>query len=244
MSSLAEELEGGVLGEISAVERERICSLYLASAFPVTGRSPRLFAAAGNVGAGKTSLLRFLSANGQLPGAHAVRHDPDSVMSELKGFREDTLKSPVLAFKRWELPARELADEIVSIGIQRRCDIVYDRTCAFPETLALMRQLRFQKGYFVSMFFVWAPLEQCLQRAERRAQNSRRFVPPAIIQQRADSLRELLHSYLDVVNELHVYQNNDGQDPQLVGTLRNGRVREVPSEEAFAQFLSEYNVAL
>lgn len=241
-SAVSELTVSSSLGEIPAAERLRIRELYLASSYPVTDRQPCIFAAAGNVAAGKTSLLRFLSAAGELPAAHAVRHDPDAVMSEIQAYRSETLVDPSAAFQRWEVPARLLADEILTVAIERRCDIVYDRTCAFPETVNLLRQLRFEENYSIRMFFVWADLDECLIRAERRARTSRRVVPKAVIIQRAAALRSLAVAYAGIANEFRIFENHDGFEPKHIGTLENGMVSAIIDEPSLERFLSEHHI--
>lgn len=240
MSSLVELTIESTLGEISSAEQARIEELYLASAYPVREREPRIVAAAGNIAAGKTSILRFLSANGELQGSQAVRHDPDAVMAELEGYRTDTLVNPLSAFRRWEVPARRLAENILIRAIERRCDIVYDRTCAFPETVALLKRLREACGYRITMYFVWASLDECIRRSKLRARVSRRHVPEEIIVQRAEALRSLLPQYAGVAHEFIVYENHDGSGPRLVAELKNGSVARCVDESAFANFCSEY----
>ena len=231
-------------GEISSLEKTRIRELYLASAYPVAGRSPRLFATAGNIAAGKTSLLRFLSAAGKLPAAHAVRHDPDAVMSEISAYREDTLLQPEAAFRRWEIPARVLADEILVTAVQRRCDVVYDRTCALPDTVRMLQNLKHQEKYGITMYFVWASLSECLQRSKRRAVTSRRHVPEDVITERAQSLRELVPAYIELADEVLIYENHDGTGPRHIGSLRGNKRSEVHDDACLTQFAQEYRLKI
>ncbi|MBN8547907.1 MAG: zeta toxin family protein [Deltaproteobacteria bacterium] len=244
MSFAVQNSDSSSLGEISSSEKARIRELYLASAYPVTGRSPRLFATAGNIAAGKTSLLRFLSAAGQLPAAHAVRHDPDAVMSEISAYRSDTLTQPAAAFRRWEIPARLLADEILVAAVERRCDVVYDRTCALPDTLEMLRELKQREHYEITMYFVWASVEECLERSKRRERTSRRHVPAEVISERAESLRKLFPAYVELADEVFVYENFDGSGPRHIGSLRGTTRSEVHDLEAFTRFVDEYKLAL
>lgn len=244
VSLAAQNSDSSVLGEISSSEQIRIRELYLASAYPVTGRSPRLFATAGNIAAGKTSLLRFLSAAGKLPAAHAVRHDPDAVMSEIPAYREDTLLQPEAAFRRWEIPARILADEILASAVERRCDIVYDRTCALPDTVEMLQNLKRLEKYEISMYFVWASLPECLQRSKRRAHASRRHVPEEVIVERSESLRTLLPAYLRLADEFLVYENHDGCGPRHIGSLRHDKVCEAHDQSALQEFIRDYKLTL
>jgi predicted ABC-type ATPase len=242
VTSAVEALASEGIGEIGLVERNRIRDLYLASAYPVVDRRPQLFAAAGNIAAGKTSLLRFLSSAGKLPAAHAVRHDPDAVMSEISGYRADTLVNPANAFERWEIPARKLADEIFTAAVERRCDVVYDRTCAFPETVQLFRNVKMNEHYHLNMYFVWAFLPECLQRAKQRAQSSRRFVPEKVIVERAEALRALFPKYLEIVDEMSIYENHDGKGPRLIATFQQGSGMQAVDAAALEAFRAEYKI--
>ena len=241
MSSVLELESVSNTGEISRADRLRIEQLYLASAYAVRDRAPQFVAAAGNIAAGKTSLLRFLAASGELSAANAVRHDPDAVMSEIPEYRAETLANPMAAFRRWEIPARKLAEEILERAVERRCDIVYDRTCAFSDTISFLKRLRLT-GYQIRVCFVWADLEECLRRAELRAKTSRRSVPEEIIVQRAEALRSLVPQYCALANTFDIFENHDGSGPRFIAGFNDGKIYRTDDEQALADFKGYFHL--
>lgn len=173
---------------------------------------PRLVGIGGGPCAGKNFLYAHMKSIGQLPTA-AVLHDPDLVMQAIPQYQEDATQDPSAAFKKWELPARRLANEILLAALYRRLDIIYIRSFALADSLQFVHVAK-MFGYQFDAHMIMCNIDVALARARMRENETKRHIPPEVLMQRHEAVLQLLADISDSADNYFLYKNNkDGQLP-------------------------------
>ena len=214
---------------ISHTEKHEIRQRHMAQA-QKTREKPHLYIIAGANGAGKSTLRNMLFAQNMLP-ITALHHDPDNVMTALSGYIKDTQDADhahmlAEAFDKWELPARQLSEEILNHAIAEKTDIIYERSCGVSGSLDFISEMKEKHGYEVIFYMVFTPLRIAAKRAQQRMHKEGRFTPENIIQERAQALYNQLDDFLNLSDKAHLY-NNAGLAPQLVYDKCHGNSTEI-----------------
>jgi predicted ABC-type ATPase len=156
---------------------------------------PRIFVVAGAPAAGKTTFIQQQIQAGVLP-ADAFMHDCDAVMQGLKGYQDDLrLHGSAFAFSKWELLARDVAEEALFQAVERRQDIIYDRSCALMSSFTFIENVVKEKNYHLFFYYLEINIEIALQRASVREKETGRHTPAGVIEDRIKALQELLPQY-------------------------------------------------
>lgn len=165
--------------------KNRIRDQYLSRCQP--SAQPRAWFMCGLPGSGKSSFLRKALRDETIPGT-AFLMDPDGIMESIEGYQEDfNAQGAEAAFLKWELPARNLAYEMLDEARLKKLDIVIDMGHALPESRFIIDSLRVER-YETTMFFINCPEDICRKRIAQR----QRHLPPELITQRAETLKENL----------------------------------------------------
>ncbi len=228
-----------MLGLISTAEQEEIERYYFQAVKPAP-REPTFYAMAGCPGAGKSTLRKRLLDEHKIP-RHSYIHDPDHIMLSLSGYLEDVArftdtKGLEEIFKKWEMPARTIADELVEKALQLNADIIYDRSCALPESLSFLEKIR-KKNYNIVMHSITITLGNACQRIMSRAEE--RHVAQSTIKERMEKLNTFWESYSDICNELYLYDNNSAQFPFELIMHKKGGVIDIFNPQKFNGFLEQ-----
>jgi len=203
---------------ISQSEKQHLRQSHMAQAKKAQEK-PHLYVIAGANGAGKSTLRNMLFDDKSLP-VTALHHDPDNVMTSLTGYIKDTQDADhahmlAEAFDKWELPARELSEEILNHAITEQTDIIYERSCGVAGSLEFISEMKEKHGYEIIFYMVFTPLRIAAQRAQTRMKKEGRFTPESIIQERAQALYDQLEDFLELSDKAYLY-DNAGLTPQLV----------------------------
>lgn len=176
--------------------------------------SPQLLGIGGGPCSGKSFLYEHMSAEGKL-AAGAVVHDPDLVMQSIPEYREDASKDPIAAFEKWELPARQLANEILLQALLAGYHIIYMRSFAMTESLNFVHAAR-TFGYGFDAHIVTCDLDVALTRAKERERQTKRHMPPETLIQRHQAVLALIPEIANMADNYFIYENScDGSPPEL-----------------------------
>lgn len=206
------------LDQLPIVEDPILRTKVMRQFLPTAGQkpdTPSLTAIGGGPGAGKSYFYDLLSAQGKLP-LNAALHDPDLVMLSLPGYQADAVTDPVLAFKRWEAPALQLANDILLEALMARHHIVYLRSFALVDSMAFVRQAR-ELGYHISTHVMTCSDETAFARVSTREKETRRHVPRETTLERHATVRQHLPHIREMSDCYFLYENNtNDRHPTLI----------------------------
>lgn len=198
--------------------------------------APFLYAIAGIPAAGKTSFRINAVAKGVLP-AHAFVHDCDAVMEAIPEYQQQLAQEgTAAAFRKWEITARELAEQQLQNPIQLKRDIIYDRSCALPESYTLIKNLVEQHGYRLIMHVLMINADEAKKRAIHREKQHGRHLPESLIVERLQYLRDLWPKYLQLATEAFILDNNNFQQ-RIIAEYKHNKLL-INDKHAYDNFLS------
>lgn len=200
---------------------------------------PTIYAIAGIPTAGKTTFRQKAVASGTLP-ANAFIHDCDAVLESLSGYQQQLAEEgPASAFRNWELPAREIAEQELQTQILAKRDIIYDRSCALDSSYNFLAELVNGHGYKLIMYLLFVEPQEALRRAIAREAQLNRHSPPAIITERWQKLRDLWPKYLQLASELYLLDNSAYQ-ANLIAIHKDNELL-IKDQNAYNQFIAAQN---
>lgn len=180
---------------------------------------PVIVGIGGGPGAGKSFLYERMKQEGRLP-KHSIVHDPDLVMEAIPQYREDALRNPAEAFKKWELVARQLSNSILLDAMQCRYNIIYVRSFALSDSLNFVRIAK-TAGYQFEAHIITCDLNVALTRAKIREGKTQRHIPPETLIQRHEAVLALLPDIAGLSNRFFKYENNSNNTlPTLTNELQ------------------------
>lgn len=161
----------------------------------INQRQPHIFAIAGAPCSGKSTYINKLFQENVVPPT-AFLHDCDTVMETLPGYQEDVKQlGSAIAFSKWELPARHLAELALFQAVEQKQDIIYDRSCALTSSYKFIHHLVKEQDYLLIFYHLEIDLRTALQRAKMREKHIGRHIPPIDIEARMNQLQKLLPLY-------------------------------------------------
>lgn len=224
---------------ITPQEKMEIFSLFLKAHKDGTEArtdTPVIYVIAGGIGAGKTSFRKNLLAKGRLP-EDAVLHDPDAVMQSLPGYLKmmEETGDAARAFETWEMPARFLAEEILSAAVWSQRDVIYERTCAIETAPDFLKNIK-KQGYRIEMHLLHTDLDTALTRARRREDAEGRHTPQSVIRERYAALLRLWPEYRQIADRIALYDNTDTDSPFRPVFAAEGTEERIFAEDLYALF--------
>lgn len=193
---------------------KEITAQFLSAASGKNQASPQLIGIGGGPCAGKSFLYEQMKAAGKL-AADAVIHDPDLVMQSIPEYREDAKRNPVAAFGKWELTARQLANEVLLEALLAKYHIIYLRTFALSDSLQFVHAAK-ECGYRFDAHIVTCDLDVALARAKEREKETKRHIPPETLIQRHEAVLKLIPVITQIADSYFIYENSrDGALPVL-----------------------------
>jgi predicted kinase len=152
----------------------------------------------GIPGSGKSTYVR------DLPKRNTAVISFDSIMETLPGYNSDMINRGIeTAFANWEPPAREIGYEMLFRAVDRRFNIVMDHSGARPDHLEMLKHLRDEKDYTVSIVAMLVDTDVAIERAAKRT----RYLPPAYIPERKKIIDAMLPAYQAVAHDFVAYQS-------------------------------------
>ena len=181
--------------------------VFWGQALPVS-TSPVLFSMAGIPASGKSTFVDLQIERGKFP-SNAFIFDPDRVMNALPEYIQDRESNGTeVAFKRWEMDARELAYDMFETALVERKSIIKDMGCARQENVDMLRRAKDQ-GYKINFFYIYCPSNVAIHRSSLRD----RFTPEVMIYERDDAIRGLLPQLAKISDSFTVIDNSDFRNP-------------------------------
>lgn len=197
---------------------------------------PTIYAAAGSPAAGKTTFVAYALKQKILPGSAFV-HDCDWVMTQLEGYQADLqLFGAEAAFKKWELPARALAEVELQKAITEGRDVIYDRSCALASSYSFLKKVIQNNGYQLVMHVVYLDKDKTFSRAKERESKTGRHIPESMILERLEMISALWLHYLSISQEAFLYVNR--ADGFVLISKYQGKKLSIENPEIYEEFLS------
>lgn len=151
---------------------------YIEGKTPAVGRAPKAIILGGGTASGKTNLAKKLG----MDDPNAVHIDADAIKPQIPEFdqlreQEGTqptqtqLRNPNLATTRVHEESSYIAKLALAKAVAGKLDVIYDATSSGRGggTLAGIVNKLSSEGYEIHGLFVDVPIEEAMQRAERRA---------------------------------------------------------------------------
>jgi predicted ABC-type ATPase len=166
--------------------------------------NPFLLHTAGIPGAGKSSLADSLEKS--LADLFPVRVAFDKIMCAIPEYSAEP--DSLLAFSKYELPARAAGYLLVKNLMEKRANIIFDHSASFPKHVDL---LKFAKslGYKVAFVRIVAAPETVKKRILARQAVEGRHTPLNYVDERLVIIEKLLEDYKAVSDVYFEIQNDD-----------------------------------
>ena len=189
-------------GHIELVERHRLRQTLLPSR--PSDATPVFHAMAGIPGSGKSTFVA--QERGRRLPASAFVMNPDIVMESLSGYRSDVgVLGSAVAFRKWEMPARAFAHQLLDEARERRLNVIQDMACARQENVETLRVFG-RAGFRVHVWHVRCPVAVALARVVDRERHTGRHTPPAMVYERDASITRLLDDIRSSADEYTVIE--------------------------------------
>ena len=173
---------------------------------------PCVYAMVGIPAAGKSTFVQLARARHLFP-ADAYTLNPDLVMERTPSWRRALARDGAeSAFSEYELPARNLAYQLLDEAVARRLSIVKDMGNVRAENLDMLDRLR-KAGYHLQLYYIHCDVSESIRRSHERELATGRHTPVAMIRERADSLDRLLPGLRDIAHEFSAFDNSDLRHP-------------------------------
>lgn len=200
-------------------------------------KPPLIYVVAGSPASGKTSFVHKGLEENIFP-KDAVVHDCDAVMCELPGYQSDLKKcGPAEAYSKWELVARESAEDQLSLAIEAKKDILYDRSCALLSSYVFLENIVKKQGYKLIMHALHIDINQALARAKSRESKTGRHMPPILLQERLEMFSALWPYYLALAEKVYLYDNN-GRSTYLIASCSCNKL-EIQDNILYQNFIAQ-----
>jgi hypothetical protein len=165
-------------------ERKKLHAAYTASLTDVPVQDePVVFMTGGGPASGKTfGLLR--NPNTHIPNAsQAVHTDPDGAKEWIPEYRTNNKSDDKSVAARVHEESSDMAKGAIAEGLRQRKHVVYDSTgdSGIEKLSAKVQQLRDLGAKKVIAHYATVDVEEAIKRSDKRAQQTGRFVPHAII---------------------------------------------------------------
>lgn len=198
--------------------------------------NPTIFAIAGSPASGKTSFIQEKDKEDFFPKDIFV-HDCDAVMTSLDGYQSD-LRSlgSIIAFQNWELPAREIAENLLMEAVKNNKNIVYDRSCALPSSYMFLKDLVENHGYTLIMHVLYVTKEKAFSRAKEREKKTGRYIPEEVLIERMIGIKDLWPSYVELAQLCYLYDSNEPSF-KIIAKGKNSELT-ILCPESYAAFMS------
>lgn len=173
--------------------------------------TPTLHATCGIPGAGKSTFVDMKLAQGLFPH-DAYILNPDRVMLALPDYQADVaVIGAQAAYRKWELPCRELAYAMADCVAEMRGNMIKDMGCANPLSLALVKRLK-AKGYHIHLYHIDCTIEEAFRRIDQRAFR----IAKGEVRLRHRMLADMLPEYTGLADEFVHLDNTDLAHPYQI----------------------------
>jgi len=173
---------------------------------------------AGAMGAGKGYVVRWMDKNGYLPIDQFVVVDPDQIrqmLPEWEGYVKHDAES---AGTKTQKEAGHIAEILGYKALRNRYRVIFDGSLKDAKWyITFMERIRHNfPGIRIMILHILSEKDEVLRRAEKRGQETGRFVPKATLLESMEAVPKsvrLLAPYCDFCCRV---MNKAGQEPQLL----------------------------
>jgi len=177
---------------IKTKESEQLIKAFLTGLTSV--ENPELKQISGIPGSGKST---FCAAH--LPNNFLLLSF-DKIMTSLKGYQRLLKKEgAVVAYSRYEMPARIIGYELLRRAIRKKLNIMFEHSGTNHAHLELFKHLP-KKGYKTSVNFIVCDTSLAIKRVKRRAEEQHRYVPERLIMERASGFKNYISAYQKIAS--------------------------------------------
>lgn len=202
---------------------------------------PLIIVVAGSPGSGKTTYRKQHLAE---KVGFALR-DIDEVIIRLPGYRADLAEHGATeAFIHWWRVALQIAEAVFQFALEKRLNVIYDRTCGSDIALLSLRNAKQIYKYRIEMYGFYVPVEIAEMRVKQRyLREQSRIVTDKIIRGHWEGFSALWPLYLEFVDSARLFDNTaekeamDGEFP-LICSFSQGVGLAVQSKTVYEDFLS------
>lgn len=166
---------------------------------------PEIFHTLGFSGSGKSTLLEYCHTQQEVFPAHAFFLGFDRIMESCEAYQKDYESlGAEEAFLRWEIPARALGYELLQEALKRKLHIVFEHSGARQDHVELLRHIKNDLGYKVTIMDTQRDPEKALEYSAQRA----RFQPIDYVLERKKAVDQLRPLYRALADEWNSYDMN------------------------------------
>ena len=190
---------------IKSVESERLINQALQGLYPV--KHPELKQISGIPGAGKST---FCAAH--LP-PNFLMLSFDDIMLKLKGYQQTLLlKGAARAYQEYEMPARIIGYELLHRAVMLHLNIMFEHSGVNEAHIELFKNLAL-RGYKTSVNCIVCPTNEAVLRAKERAVKINRYVPEALILERATKINDYMKRYQKIASSVTFFDGGNNFSP-------------------------------
>jgi predicted ABC-type ATPase len=186
---------------------------------PAKGEQPVAILMAGGTAAGKSTVLKHLMDDDM--SKRFVMVDPDGIKEKLPEYQEATKASARNAAVMVHEESSGVAKDLRGRAIDQGKHVVIDGTMKDPIKYGKLIDDLKKKGYKVNVFFVDIDIDQAIHFAEKRAERTGRWVPPALMREIYPEARKSFLQLKDYADDFKVFDRRQGT-PSLVWDKQTG----------------------
>lgn len=172
---------------------------------------PKFYAFAGIPTAGKTTLIQSMLQSGKLP-SNAYLHNVDDWLINLPAYQQ-ALKALGLqeAFNLHADKACKVAElDLEQVIKEANKDIIYDRSCAMPDSLEFLQGIAANPNYDLNIYFLECDLETAYTRAERRLKEQSLYTSKEQLIAKSENLTKLKPEYIKIAaSSMHIFDSSN-----------------------------------
>ena len=201
------------------------------------GAQPTLYLIGGGSASGKGTLLKLLKNTQVIPEGSVLEIDPDALKDKLPEYLRIIEKGDSRAAAVVHEESKQLAEKIFHEALERRLNIVLNRTmCNRDAGVRLIEEAK-AAGYKVWLFGVTVDVRIAVGRAAKRAHETNRYVSIDTIIATHKGFSQAFPVYAKHVDRAEL-RNNEGEPEHPIAVAEGDRI-EVLDQDAYDEFLSK-----
>ena len=227
------------IGQYSAERiriQEAIMEQLMAGLSPAPDQ-PQVIFLGGGSGSGKTSISKLLLQSFQENNESVIHVDSDRIKAMLPEHASFMKEDPNTAAYRLHEESSDMAKALFERCLKSRYHILLDGTLKNADSVVNQIRVARENGYGVSLVIADVPLEEALQRAEKRFLIEGRRVPEAIIRESHEKIPVTFDRIHKEVDSCYLYDTSARHPTQFY--VRDKSQIQVLNTERLHQFYAK-----